>query len=260
GSAVCQGYTLAYIYILENYLGIECKAVVSESQNHAWNYVNIGNKWYHVDVTADDASYTDINGESNDVFGTVMHENFLLSDSGVKQSSGLHRDWRIIGECPKATDTRYDDYYWRDITSQIIEYKGLWYFCRGYGNSVTGDLYSGFYSYNPSTGKTKRIKSIDTSWYPVRNAQTGETYDYGETWYTHSFSKVLLIDGKFYISSSKCIFRYDPSTGKMKKIFTLNKGKTQQIFAIMQRGDKKIRICYKPDLSYSDNYLTLRLK
>ena len=260
GRAVCQGYTLAYIYILENYLGIECKAVVSESQNHAWNYVNIGDKWYHVDVTADDAFYTDINGESNDVFGTVMHENFLLSDSGIKKSSGLHRDWRIIGKCPAAADKAYDDFYWREITSQIIEYKGLWYFCSGYGNALTGDLYSGFYSYNPSSGKTKRIKSIDTSWYPVRNQLTGNTYEYGTVWYKSSFSKVLLIDGKFYISSAKRIFRYDPGTGKMKKVFTLNKGENQQIFSIMQKGSRKIRICYKPDLSYSDNYLTLRLK
>ncbi|MGN0657678.1 MAG: transglutaminase domain-containing protein [Ruminiclostridium sp.] len=258
--AVCQGYTLAYIYILENYLGIKCTAVVSESQNHAWNYVNIGNSWYHVDLTADDASYSDYSGKSYDAVGKVMHENFLLSDSAAKKSSGLHRNWRIVGGFPKAADTRYDNYYWRDVSSQIIEYNGKWYYCKGITSSSDNKLYSGLYCYNPSTGKSTRLKSIDTKWYPSRNPVTGKTYKYGESWYSSSFSRLLLIDGKFYINSSKCIFRYDPSTGKMKKIYTLNKGETQQIYSIVQNGKNKIRICYKPDLTYSDNFLTLKLK
>ena len=260
GEAVCQGYTLAYAYILENYLGIKCTAAISESQNHAWNYVNIGDSWYHVDLTADDASYSDYSGKSYDVFGKVMHENFLLSDSAAKKSSELHKDWRIVGNCPKAADTRYDNYFWRDVTSQIIEYKGRWYFCKGTSSSLTNKIYSGLYSYNPSTGKTTRIKQIDTSWYLSRNRETGKSYDYGNTWYTESFSKIVLIDGKFYINSSKCIFRYDPATGKMKKIYTLNKGETQQIYSIMQSGTKKIKVCYKPDLSYGDSFITLKLK
>ena len=257
--AVCQGYTLAYIYILQNYLGIQCTAAVSESQNHAWNYVNIGSSWYHVDLTADDASYSDYSGKSYDAVGKVMHENFLLSDSAAKKSSELHRNWRIVGGFSKASDTRYDNFFWRDVSSQIIEYKGKWYYCKGVSGTTDNKLYSGLYYYNPSTGKSTRLKSIDTKWYPSRNPVTGKTYKYGESWYSSSFSRLLLIDGMFYLNSSKCIFRYDPATGKMKKIYTLNKGENQQIYSIVQKG-KNVRICYKPDLTYSDNFLTLKLK
>lgn len=259
GKAVCQGYSLAYIYILENYLGIKCTTAVSDSQNHAWNYVNIGNKWYHVDLTADDATYSVYNGKSYDVFGTVMHENFLLSDSAVKESSPLHRNWRIVGNYPAASDTRYDNYFWKDVTSQIIEYKGRWYFCKN-AKKTSGKVYSGLYSYNPSNGKTSLVKSFETKWYISRDKKTGKAVKYGSKWYTDSFAKLVLIDGKFYISTAKNIFRYNPTDGKMKKVYTLNKGENQQIYSIMQSGTNKIKVCYKPDISYSDNYLTIKLK
>ena len=54
GLAVCDGYSKAYQYILEEKLGIECCRIVSDSMNHAWNLIKIGNNYYHVDVTWDD--------------------------------------------------------------------------------------------------------------------------------------------------------------------------------------------------------------
>lgn len=50
-SAVCQGYALLF-YKMATEAGINCRVVTSSS--HAWNIVQMGNKWYHLDTTWDD--------------------------------------------------------------------------------------------------------------------------------------------------------------------------------------------------------------
>ena len=51
GSAVCQGYSLLF-YKMAIEAGVPCRCVTSD--NHAWNIVKLGKKWYHIDVTWDD--------------------------------------------------------------------------------------------------------------------------------------------------------------------------------------------------------------
>lgn len=60
GKAVCEGYARSFKYILDE-LGIPCVLVSGtgtnsngETESHAWNYVQIENNWYAVDVTWDD--------------------------------------------------------------------------------------------------------------------------------------------------------------------------------------------------------------
>ena len=58
GKGVCQSFAEAYQLLL-NKVGISNKLVSGEANNgtwggHAWNLVNIGGSWYHVDVTWDD--------------------------------------------------------------------------------------------------------------------------------------------------------------------------------------------------------------
>jgi transglutaminase/protease-like cytokinesis protein 3 len=48
--SVCEGYALAYKYLL-NQAGIECLMVKSEAMNHAWNLIQLNGKYYQVDVT-----------------------------------------------------------------------------------------------------------------------------------------------------------------------------------------------------------------
>lgn len=59
-SSVCEGYAKAYKYLMDA-LGIPCVIVIGtgtnssgQSENHAWNYVQINNIWYGVDTTWDD--------------------------------------------------------------------------------------------------------------------------------------------------------------------------------------------------------------
>lgn len=59
GKAVCQGYAqLAYKMLTE--AGVKCYTITGKANNgrvtqeHAWNMVRIGKKWYYLDVTWDD--------------------------------------------------------------------------------------------------------------------------------------------------------------------------------------------------------------
>ena len=53
--AICMGYTTTFQLFMDM-LGIESKVVhgSAEDEEHAWNLVNIGGNWYHVDTTWDD--------------------------------------------------------------------------------------------------------------------------------------------------------------------------------------------------------------
>ena len=59
-TCVCEGYAKAFQYLM-NEIGVENTIVIgtatnskNETENHAWNYVNLDGKWYAVDVTWDD--------------------------------------------------------------------------------------------------------------------------------------------------------------------------------------------------------------
>lgn len=58
--AVCEGYARGFKYLMD-YLGIPCTLVIGKgtnsegrTENHAWNYVQVGNNWYAIDTTWDD--------------------------------------------------------------------------------------------------------------------------------------------------------------------------------------------------------------
>lgn len=60
GKSVCEGYAESFKYIL-NEMGIPCVIVIGtatntngQTENHAWNYVELNNAWYAVDATWDD--------------------------------------------------------------------------------------------------------------------------------------------------------------------------------------------------------------
>ena len=57
GTAVCDGYSKAYIYLLGR-CGITATMVTSTSINHGWNMVSLGGDWYESDLTWDDSKKT----------------------------------------------------------------------------------------------------------------------------------------------------------------------------------------------------------
>ena len=60
GSAVCEGYARSFKYLMDE-LGIPCTLVIGtgtnsqgQTENHAWNYVQLNGNWYAIDCTWDD--------------------------------------------------------------------------------------------------------------------------------------------------------------------------------------------------------------
>lgn len=75
GCAVCEGYACAAKLLLNGY-GIECDIQIGEclgGGGHAWNLVKLDNKWYQMDVTWNDESFS-------------REDYFLVTDNYMKQS------------------------------------------------------------------------------------------------------------------------------------------------------------------------------
>lgn len=77
GKTVCNGYALLAYKMLNN-AGIEARIISGtanngeETENHAWNLVNLHGKWYHLDCTWDDPV--------PDVAGRVRYDYYNLTD------------------------------------------------------------------------------------------------------------------------------------------------------------------------------------
>ena len=123
GEAVCQGYALAYDYLL-NEAGVPNMFVASNSLNHGWNLVYVNGNWYHVDITWDDS----------EGFGSCSHYNFLLSDSEIKWTG--HTIWDTV--TPEAAVTQ-DMAFWQSIYHGLFYDTGKWYYFAN-GSQYTVDV------------------------------------------------------------------------------------------------------------------------
>ena len=81
GQALCEGYSKAFMYLAQQ-LGYPCicSVGVANLEDHMWNMVKIGPRWYNVDVTWDDPDNPD---DTND--GTTLrHDYFLICDAEIR--------------------------------------------------------------------------------------------------------------------------------------------------------------------------------
>jgi len=82
GKAVCQGYAEAFQYLLRR-VGIQSFIVTGVGVNadgeipHAWNLVRIDNKYYHTDLTWDDADDRPYHAYFN------MDDHFITEDHAI---------------------------------------------------------------------------------------------------------------------------------------------------------------------------------
>ena len=95
GSAVCEGYSRAFQYMMK-LLGIECGTVsgTAGQDRHAWNYVKLDGDYYWLDATWDDPSNPD-RPDAN----ALSHAYFLLNDSYMSRSHTLDPDNLFVPEC-----------------------------------------------------------------------------------------------------------------------------------------------------------------
>lgn len=203
-TGVCQAYTNLYKYLMRS-LGVETSSVTSTAMNHTWNIVKIDGQWYHVDVTWDDPV------ANSEYYGLANHNNFLLSDEGIRATG--HYDWEydslyIAGSCD---DTRYENAYWTEgITSPIVYCNGKWYFVS------LGGLYC-------SENRTEPLVSI-------LNWNAGE----GSYW-TSAYAGLSVRGNVLYFNTSDSLCSYDTVSGDFRKLYTLEED-GKQIFGMTMAG------------------------
>lgn len=99
GRAICGGYTEAFNYLLE-LVGIESIEVGGyKGEPHAWSMVKLNGEWYHVDTTADDATYSGLSYNCN----RTRYVYFLVSDDKMKETHSWNED-----NYPKANNRKYE--------------------------------------------------------------------------------------------------------------------------------------------------------
>lgn len=172
GTGVCNAYAYGFQYLMTK-LGIECYVTSSDSMNHAWDIIKLDGSYYHVDCTWDDPV--------RDTKGQVLHSYFLVSDSKM-QNELRHYGWdRTDLVC---NDTTYDDAYWVDVETQIIQIGEASYYM------IEGCLYS------RENGQSQLI--TDTGIWPVWG---------GGGWWNRKYSGVCYINGYIYYNTYNRIMR-----------------------------------------------------
>lgn len=118
-TSVCDGYSLAYSYLLQK-AGIESRLITGPG--HAWNAIKLNGNYYHVDLTFNDP---DINGWG-DRYDYVGHSYFLLTDDELKSDGNIsHSKWE---QSISATDTTYTNAAFKNVKVQYGYYDDNWYY------------------------------------------------------------------------------------------------------------------------------------
>ena len=110
---VCEGYAKSFQYLM-NEVGIDNVIVigtgtnsVGKTENHAWNYVNIDEKWYAIDTTWDDPIIVGGGKLTN----TIRYRYFLKGSSTMNKNHFISTKFTSGGqdfEFPKLSITDYN--------------------------------------------------------------------------------------------------------------------------------------------------------
>lgn len=191
--AVCQGYALAYKYLL-NKAGIECYMVESKSMNHAWNLVKLDGEFYQVDVTWDDPIW--------DRIGRARHLYMLLSDAAFETAGSGHSGWYVTKGAEvvdyKAVDTKYDNAFWSGADAPLVLAGDDWndcYYTYYDAGSVSGKIYK-------TTLSNDNVTDIGREFCDI-----GRWTVWGKTsYYTNVFSGLFTANNRLYFNDKTSIY------------------------------------------------------
>ena len=221
GSSVCQGYALAYRYLMLQ-CGVECAVVTSYGLNHAWNLVTISGVRYYVDCTWDDPVSSDTTTWYQDYCG---HGNFLRSRSGITSTGHKTTDW--IDDSGNdvysgvAAGTAYDDAWWSDCISAIPHIGDQWAYCLSSSTCV--------YIHDYSSGSNTELFDLGGIWY----VWNGSGY-----YYTTSYMHLAAYGSYFYASTAEDIYRFT-AAGERELVYSLTDNELSQgyIYGIRTEGN-----------------------
>lgn len=183
GKVVCAGYTLAYSYIM-NKLGVPCEYVTSMSMSHAWNTIKIGGKWYNVDLTYDNEIRSVCPNQDRFVYGVTRHNWFMKSD---KYFESDHSGRDTFDDCD-GVSTDYDTAFWDDCYTNIVVYKGDYYYLDTNASYGTATL-------------VKRTKDGAESAVSSRTFYFVDNNSISTNGYKEQFIRLAMVDDKFVVAA-----------------------------------------------------------
>ena len=240
-TSVCQGYSLAYKYLL-NKVGIESDIISCESFNHAWNTVVVDGTTYFVDSTWDDPIKT--------YRMRCKHTNFLrdrdgLLDTGhIKDDGTDAKDWvNSFGEnIYNSYLTDYPNAYWANCITQIPHIGNSWFYPDSSGN---------IFRFNGNTGSTSVLTTLSDYWYTID--QSG---------YWGRYIHLDVFEDKLVASQEGSVYLIDMS-GNLTSVGTLTDAEynSARIYGIQTQGNKVRYDLYEsPNASqlYNFGYFVLK--
>lgn len=128
GDVVCQGYSLAYVYLLNKLEpNCDCQIVTSKTINHAWNLVMLNGEQYYIDATWDDPT--------NEYKLYNSYKNFMVSQDKL-HANHESDDWvNAYGESIYGklnTSSAYDSAPWMDMHSEMPMFGKTGIYYKGY--------------------------------------------------------------------------------------------------------------------------------
>lgn len=232
GEAVCQGYTLAYNYLL-NKLGIDAQIIQSPDMAHSWAIVDIGGNYYHVDVTLDDPGY--------DTLGRVYHHYCLSSDSKLGED-GVHYNWIFDSA---ADSTEYDNAWWRDVETVIYPIGNSDYYI---DHLYDSSEYGAVIAYNRANGGESEVQKCTSRW----------LVDDDSTLHWRGNYSYLYYDGTYlYYNEPEKIYRIAPNGTKKSLFYTKPSNISGDIYGLAPMRDGKLHFSAKINPNVADIIYTV---
>lgn len=217
GTAVCQGYALAYNDLC-NRCGIRSQVITSEAINHAWNLITLGGENFYVDCTWDDPS--------NQWYeARCVHEHFLLGRDSFSAGHRNSTDWvngKVNVYNDVASSTRYEGAWWKDLETAVARIGAM-------GAYTLGNDTTHIYLRNMSSGDVNAVSLQGSARWPVWEQP-------GSTW-VGNFSSVAAANGAFYFTMPTEIWSLS-LTGDMHRVYTLTEEESANgyIYGIVNDG------------------------
>lgn len=194
GNAYCEGYTLAYNYIMRK-LGYTSYFIQSPTVNHAWSLINIDGYYYHVDIAYDDPT--------PDTAGRVFHDYCLVSDGQMnaydadENNTNKHTGW--VSPI-KAENDKYNLAWWRNVETAIFTIDGYDYYIDHYYGASN---YGGLLRHQNDVDLISEVNKIENRWYVEGQENTFWMGNYS----------YLSYDGKYlYYNDTANVYRIAPNS------------------------------------------------
>ncbi len=233
--AVCQGYALAYKYLL-NQAGIDCYMVESDFMNHAWNLIVLDGEFYQVDVTWDDPI--------RDLVGRARHTYMFRSDSAFENANPSHSNWNVTSGMDivdyKATSTRYDSAFWADCNSPLV--------------ITENDCY--YVSYSDKAIKKECFENIGGTGTKVCDIGVWPVWENNNSFWNATFSGLFQVNDRLYYNDKSSIYSVDFDGSNKKTEFTADTSTGYIYGSALRQGKVYYCLRQKPSITANETVLT----